>query len=332
MLGSRPADIEHGGVGDTGRHVEPLVVRNVIFADLFLPGASLLSDARSPSRRPAHHHAPQPLRCREDLTGQRSHRTPYRDDRWQSPSFFTLPGRMALDAPYASARALTSGKPAVLVDPDPPDRISGMYRPTRTSPFRSLSPSRASASAPSPSSGWKPTATTGRRNAQTCRRSDRNWPWPSPSSPRLALQSQPGGHSGASPSIVRNLHGAGLHARTPATEALLGRPLFISDSRSTAAGSHWPDEESQAEAYLPLMAGRHITDLPFAGRGKIVGVCCLSFPRSRGFPPEERAVLSMMAGLLGAAVERVQLSAKQRAVAEHLQQRLLPPPSPSCPG
>ncbi|GAA3767928.1 hypothetical protein GCM10022206_03210 [Streptomyces chiangmaiensis] len=33
----------------------------------------------------------------------------------------------------------------------------------------------------------------------------------------------------------------------------------------------------------------------------------------------------MMAGLLGAAVERVQLSAKQRAVAEHLQQRLLPP-------
>jgi len=67
MLGGRPADIEHSGIGDTGRHAEPLVVRNVIFADLFLPGAPSLSVARSPPRRPRRDHVPQPSRCREDL-------------------------------------------------------------------------------------------------------------------------------------------------------------------------------------------------------------------------------------------------------------------------
>ncbi|MFF5139312.1 hypothetical protein ACFY6U_06130 [Streptomyces sp. NPDC013157] len=35
------------------------------------------------------------------------------------PSVPTLPGRMTLDSPYASARALASGAPAVLADPDP---------------------------------------------------------------------------------------------------------------------------------------------------------------------------------------------------------------------
>ncbi|MER6980615.1 GAF domain-containing protein, partial [Streptomyces carpinensis] len=35
------------------------------------------------------------------------------------PSVLTLPGRMPLDSPYASARALASGGPALLADPDP---------------------------------------------------------------------------------------------------------------------------------------------------------------------------------------------------------------------
>lgn len=38
VLGGRPADIERSGVGDIGRHMEPLIVRNVFFADVFLPG------------------------------------------------------------------------------------------------------------------------------------------------------------------------------------------------------------------------------------------------------------------------------------------------------
>ncbi|MFD8656462.1 ATP-binding protein [Streptomyces mirabilis] len=35
------------------------------------------------------------------------------------PSLFTVPGRMDLDVPYATARALASGEVAVLADPDP---------------------------------------------------------------------------------------------------------------------------------------------------------------------------------------------------------------------
>jgi hypothetical protein len=35
-LDGLPPDIEHGGTGDIGGHVEPLVVRNLFFADLFL--------------------------------------------------------------------------------------------------------------------------------------------------------------------------------------------------------------------------------------------------------------------------------------------------------
>ncbi|MFF2515806.1 GAF domain-containing protein [Streptomyces sp. NPDC058086] len=131
--------------------------------------------------------------------------------------------------------------------------------------------------------------------------------------------------SGAQRSHLRHgpqpVHGAGLDARTPAAEAVRGRPLFISDGRSTAADPDWPDGGSQAEVYLPLIGSR-----------KVVGACCLSFPGSPGFPPEERAVLSMMAELLGAAMERVELSTKQHAVAAYLQRRLLPLRSPNCPG
>lgn len=53
-LSSGPADIEHAGVGDTGQRVKPLGTRNLFFADLFLPGASRVSDAgSSPSDVPS---------------------------------------------------------------------------------------------------------------------------------------------------------------------------------------------------------------------------------------------------------------------------------------
>lgn len=69
VLSGRPADIEDSGVGDTGGHVEPLVaVRNVIFAESFLPGASRMSDVGPPLRLPTPSYAPQPSRCREGLT------------------------------------------------------------------------------------------------------------------------------------------------------------------------------------------------------------------------------------------------------------------------
>jgi hypothetical protein len=50
-LGCLPADIEHSGVGDTGQYVKPLAGK-LIFADLFLPGVSLMSDTGSPGLAP----------------------------------------------------------------------------------------------------------------------------------------------------------------------------------------------------------------------------------------------------------------------------------------
>lgn len=88
VLGGRPADIEHGGVGGTGRHVEPLVVRNVIFADPFLPGASLMSGIGSPSRRLASSRTatvtlPRRPHCHREGSGGR-HRM--RKPRWAIPA------------------------------------------------------------------------------------------------------------------------------------------------------------------------------------------------------------------------------------------------------
>ncbi|WP_392667194.1 SpoIIE family protein phosphatase [Streptomyces sp. LN785] len=138
------------------------------------------------------------------------------------------------------------------------------------------------------------------------------------------------GHSGDSSGMVSGLHGAGLDSRTPAAEAFDGRPLFITDHR-TAGSDPLAASETRTEAYLPLIGDEQFIDLPLAGSRQVVGVCCLSFSGPRSFPPEERALLGMMAGLLGAAVERVELSEQQREVAQCLQRFLLPSRLPDLP-
>lgn len=148
------------------------------------------------------------------------------------------------------------------------------------------------------------------------------------------------GHSGDSADLVSELHGCALHADTPAARALRGRALFApgssgapSTGRVPGAGPGDPSggvprhdggDGRHATAYLPLVGSRHVVDLPMAGAAPVVGVCCLSFAGPRTFPPEERAVLTAMAGLLGAAVQRIQLSATRQVLAEGMQRRLLP--------
>ncbi|MGW5652632.1 SpoIIE family protein phosphatase [Streptomyces humi] len=83
-------------------------------------------------------------------------------------------------------------------------------------------------------------------------------------------------------------------------------------------------DATPAAAYLPLVGSRHVEDLPMAEAAPVVGVCCLSFDGPRVFPPEERAVLTMMAGRLGSAVQRIELSTGRRALVEGMQRRLLP--------
>ncbi|SOF02367.1 Serine phosphatase RsbU, regulator of sigma subunit [Streptomyces sp. OV198] len=138
------------------------------------------------------------------------------------------------------------------------------------------------------------------------------------------------GHSGDSSRMVRDLHGTGLDARTPAAEAFEGRPLCVHEKRA-ADNDPLADDEARTELFLPLVGDGQFIDLPLTDSKQVVGVCCLSFSGPRGFPPEERALLGMMAGLLGAAVERVRLNARQREVARCLQRFLLPTRLPDLP-
>ncbi|MFI5998733.1 SpoIIE family protein phosphatase [Streptomyces sp. NPDC051362] len=136
------------------------------------------------------------------------------------------------------------------------------------------------------------------------------------------------GHSGDSSTIVRSLHGARMDDRTPATEAFQGRSLFV-PADTDVHGE--PIAQTDVRAYLPLVGDGQFVDGPASRDRRVVAVCCLTFETPREFPPEERALLGMMAGLLGAAVERISLSTQQRDLAQYLQHFLLPSQLPDLP-
>ncbi|MGI5509226.1 SpoIIE family protein phosphatase [Streptomyces sp. CA-106131] len=330
------------------------------------------------------------------------------------PSLFTLPGRMELDAPYASARALASGRVEILADPYqaeagheqhvPPypyvalaapviaaDQRFGALTVLRTeeqgdyqehdrSRLQQIGSELATALAKLAASGAEikpgpmpvlvPAGTDADTNVCTPGWGVADVPgsggmslmYPvrrladllnqittmddivaaaqycvmdpfdaqalvltSASEDRLWVL----GHSGASCGLVKSLHGARLDSSIPAAEAVRGRPLYIC---ARPADSGRSDSDVQSEAYLPLIGCRKATDLPLVGSRNVVGACCLTFQGPRGFPPEERAVLSMMAEMLGTALERVELSERQHEVAEYLQRTLLPSTLSELPG
>ncbi|MEV7077885.1 SpoIIE family protein phosphatase [Streptomyces sp. NPDC093516] len=132
------------------------------------------------------------------------------------------------------------------------------------------------------------------------------------------------GHSGDSSFQARELHGAAQHGDIPAARAARGRALFLSGD---GVG-----DRTGAAVHLPLVGSRHVLDLPMDEGPPVVGVCCLSFTGPRVFPPEERAVLTMMAGRLGAAVQRIELSTGRQSLVESTQKRLLPAALAETPG
>ncbi|MFF4902838.1 SpoIIE family protein phosphatase [Streptomyces sp. NPDC001068] len=336
------------------------------------------------------------------------------------PSVFTLPGRMPLDSPYASARALVSGCPALLADPDPladpqtgalayPYTVASVPLDRDGHRFGSLTVLRTEDRAGYDDADCRRLAQAGERLSAvlsglrergvavapgalpvlvpvfgTEPESEPGDPCPRgvPGAPgstgmtllyalqrltemlnrattvedvvgaaefcvmaplgarALALASAGGGrlwvlgHSGYSTALVGRLHGAALHGDTPAARALRERALFDSGAvvpagkgsdTDTDTGSDAGDGPGGAATYLPLAGSRHVADLPMAAEAEpVVGVCCLSFDGPRAFPPEERAVLTMMAGRLGSAVQRIQLSTGRQALVEGMQKRLLP--------
>ncbi|MFJ8693294.1 SpoIIE family protein phosphatase [Streptomyces roseolilacinus] len=110
--------------------------------------------------------------------------------------------------------------------------------------------------------------------------------------------------------------GVGLDARLPGVETLTsGRPLFFESMQRLAAA--YPgiplDAHVGARAFLPLIAS-----------GRPVGSCILGFDQPRGFSPEERTVLTALAGLIAQALQRARRYDSEAALARGLQDALLP--------
>ncbi|MFD6890146.1 SpoIIE family protein phosphatase [Streptomyces sp. NPDC059957] len=110
--------------------------------------------------------------------------------------------------------------------------------------------------------------------------------------------------------------GVALDVRLPGVETLTsGRPLFFESMQHLAAA--YPgielDAHVGARAFLPLIAS-----------GRPVGSCILGFDAPRGFSPEERTVLTALAGLIAQALERARRYDSEAALARGLQAALLP--------
>ena len=110
--------------------------------------------------------------------------------------------------------------------------------------------------------------------------------------------------------------GVALDARLPGVETLTsGRPIFFESMQHLAAA--YPgiplDAHVGARAFLPLIAS-----------GRPVGSCILGFDQPRGFSPEERTVLTALAGLIAQALARAQRYDTEAALARGLQDALLP--------
>ncbi|MEU8437568.1 GAF domain-containing SpoIIE family protein phosphatase [Streptomyces sp. NPDC029216] len=110
--------------------------------------------------------------------------------------------------------------------------------------------------------------------------------------------------------------GVSLDVRLPGVETLTsGRPLFFESMQHLA--SAYPgiplDADEGARAFLPLIAS-----------GRPVGSCILGFDAARGFRPEERMVLTALAGLIAQALARAQRYDSEAALARGLQSALLP--------
>ncbi|WP_256107719.1 SpoIIE family protein phosphatase, partial [Streptomyces sp. ODS05-4] len=124
--------------------------------------------------------------------------------------------------------------------------------------------------------------------------------------------------------FLDRFEGVPLEARLPGVETLTtGRPIFFESMQHLAAA--YPgipmDAHVGARAFLPLIAS-----------GRPVGSCILGFDRPRGFSPEERTVLTALAGLIGQALERARRYDSEAALARGLQSALLPHKLPRLPG
>ncbi|WP_307128791.1 SpoIIE family protein phosphatase [Streptomyces sp. B1I3] len=137
---------------------------------------------------------------------------------------------------------------------------------------------------------------------------------------RLRIEGRRGSH----PALMDRFDGAPLTADTPAARVLVtGVPGFFADFAELrraypAAGLR---DAVAACAFLPLIVS-----------GRPVGSLVLAYDRPHTFEPEERALLTSIAGLLAQALDRARLYDTKDRLAHSLQAHLLPHTLPTISG
>ncbi|WP_079064272.1 SpoIIE family protein phosphatase [Streptomyces sp. NRRL F-4489] len=133
------------------------------------------------------------------------------------------------------------------------------------------------------------------------------------------------GQRGYPPEAVEAYEGVPLGtANSPTVRALAtGEPSFYTSAEETER--HFP-----GLAKLTGMAARAV--LPLIVSGRPVGCCVLAYRHPRTFTPEERQVLTSLAGLMAQALDRAFLYDTKQQLAHDLQAGLLPHRLPPVPG
>ncbi|MEU8872122.1 SpoIIE family protein phosphatase [Streptomyces javensis] len=102
-----------------------------------------------------------------------------------------------------------------------------------------------------------------------------------------------------------------------------GVPLFFAS----------PREMEQLAPEIPRLTKRAAwAFLPLLASGRPVGCCVVSYNQPHGFTPDERAVLTSLAGLIAQALDRARLYDAEHQLAHSLQSGLLPATLPTVPG
>ncbi|MFI6085466.1 SpoIIE family protein phosphatase [Streptomyces sp. NPDC051217] len=132
------------------------------------------------------------------------------------------------------------------------------------------------------------------------------------------------GSRGFSQEIVDGLQGLSLSADAPEVRAIMtGIPTFHSHVEELRR--IYPDIKlspgTAACAHLPMFAS-----------GRTIGSVLLGYSRPHSFPPDERAGLTSLAGVIAQALERARLYDTKNQVALGLQAALLPGALPEVPG
>ncbi|MEU1532330.1 SpoIIE family protein phosphatase [Streptomyces fagopyri] len=133
------------------------------------------------------------------------------------------------------------------------------------------------------------------------------------------------GSRGYRPEVLRPFDGPPLtDSSAPTVQALTTEvPLFF--------GS--PQDMERFHPAVPRLTGRAAwAFLPLIVSRRPVGCWVLSFDRPRPFGPDERAVLTSLAGLIAQALDRARLYDTKHQLAHDLQSGLLPTTLPVVPG